>query len=147
MKFLLMPKQPTWWIWFAIATLLAFGFAGYASGYVAAMMLSVVQAVWFIRKHRSLKPYPVQIRVAYAACLLVYGIPALNWMIWIPMLGTFALVLFGYCLMARLLSLLPWNRVETPSPGLLRYTFLTPPIPGNARHGLPSHGCADSFAH
>lgn len=146
MNFLLMPKQPTWWVWLATATFLALGLGGYPSGYLAANTLSVAQVVWFIRKHRSLKPYPVQIRVAYSACLLVCLTPVLNWMFWIPMLGTFALVLFGYCLMARLLSLLPWNRTEALSSGLLRYTFLTPPMPGNARHGLPSSGCADSFA-
>jgi len=41
--------------------------------------------------------------------------------------GTFALVLFGYCLMARILSLLPGNRTEPVSLDLILRTFLTPP--------------------
>jgi hypothetical protein len=147
MKLLLMPKEPTWWIWLATVALLALGLAGYALGFIAAIAVSVAQAVWFLAKHGSMKPYPVQIRVAYAACLLAYLIPGFNWLFWAPTLGTVALLLFGYCLMARLLSLMPWNRQEAMSAVLLRRTFLTPPIPGNARHGLPAGGCADSFAH
>lgn len=146
MKLLLMPKEPTWWIWLATVLSLGLGLAGFASGFVGACALSVAQAAWFLVKHRSLKPYPVQIRVAYAACLIAYLVPGFNWMFWIPVIGTMALLLFGYCLMARLLSLMPWNRQEAMNLALLRHTFLTPPIPGNVRHGLPTGGCPDPFA-
>ena len=43
----------------------------------------------------------------------------------VPVVGTFALVIFGYCLTARVLSLLPWNRAEPITIDLLRRTFLS----------------------
>ena len=86
--------------------------------------------------------FPVQIRLAYTGLLIICQISALGWLYWVPAVGTFALVLFGYCLMARILSLLPGNRTEPMSLDLLRRTFLTPPAPGNIHHGLPANGCA-----
>jgi hypothetical protein len=38
-----------------------------------------------------------------------------------------ALLAFGYCLMARTLSLLPWNRDERMTLDLVRRTFLNAP--------------------
>jgi len=142
LKLWLMPKEPTWWVWLVIAMLLAVGLAGFEPAYAAAIALSGAQTVWMLARHRAWSPYPVQIRAAYTACLFVYLLPGLNWMFWIPMLGTFALVLFGYCLMARLLSLMPWNRAEPFSLTLVKRALLTPPMPGRAEHGLPaSAGC------
>jgi hypothetical protein len=147
MKLLLMPKEPTWWVWLVTATLLVFGLAGWPAGFVAAIALSATQSAWFGWKHRGPRPYPVQIRVAYTGLLVLGLVPGLRWLYWLPAVGTVALLLFGYCLMARLLSLLPWNRTEKLSFGAVRKVLFTPPMPGNARHGLPSGGCADQFAH
>jgi hypothetical protein len=146
MKLLLMPKEPTWWVWLVTALLLACGLAWHPAGFVAAIALSAAQSAWFAWKLRDLWAYPVQIRVAYTGLLLLCLTPLLRWLYWLPTVGTAALLLFGYCLMARMLSLMPWNRVANLSPTLLRQTFFTPPIPGNARHGLPASGCADHFA-
>ena len=38
-------------------------------------------------------------------------------MFWAAMLGAMARVVFGYCLMARMLSLMPWNRAGTAHDG------------------------------
>jgi hypothetical protein len=53
-----------------------------------------------------------------------------HWLFWLPVIGTWATVIFGYCLMARLVSLLPWNRQEEITPALLRRTFLSAPTRG-----------------
>jgi hypothetical protein len=66
--------------------------------------------------------------------------PFLRWLYWLPCVGTFALILFEYCLLARVLALMPWNRTAGITPALLWKTFFTPPIMGNAAHGLPA-GC------
>ena len=39
-----------------------------------------------------------------------------------------ALLVFGYCLMARTVSLLPWNRAEPLTLDLLRRTFFSAPV-------------------
>jgi Na+/pantothenate symporter len=44
-----------------------------------------------------------------AILLLALWTP-MNWLFWVPAIGTLAQVLFGYCLLARCLSLLSRNR-------------------------------------
>jgi hypothetical protein len=141
MKFFLMPKEPTWWIWLVTAALLAVGLAAWAGFFIAALALSAGQCVFFLRTQRALTPYAVQIRLAYTTLLAVCFVPVLRWLYWLPTLGTFALVLFGYCLVARVLSLAPWNRREPLTVSLLQRTFCAAPIVGRADHGLPVSGC------
>lgn len=136
-----MPKEITWWVWLATALLLVVGLTGHPVGFVAAILLSVMQSGFFRAKHRSWMPYAVQIRMAYTALLVVSLLPPLRWLYWLPTVGTFALLFFGYCLMARVLSLMPWNRVEPINAQLLLRTFLAPPVIGRADHGLPPSGC------
>jgi hypothetical protein len=141
MRLMLMPRETSWWIWLATATLLAAGLAGAEIAFVGAILLSAAQTGSHLRQHHSLRPYPVQIRVAYTALLILCYLPIMRWLYWLPCVGTFALVLVGYCLLARVLSLMPWNRTEPITPALLWRTFFTPPIAGSAAHGLPATGC------
>jgi membrane protein implicated in regulation of membrane protease activity len=66
-----MPKEPSWWVWLATATLLAVGLAGHTAAFVAAIGLSGVQSFVFLARHRSWVPYPMQIRVAYTLLLVM----------------------------------------------------------------------------
>jgi membrane protein implicated in regulation of membrane protease activity len=50
---------------------------------------------------------------------------------WILLAGTAASVLVDYCLMARMLSLLPWNRRAPLTWHLVVRTFLRPPVRGS----------------
>lgn len=117
----------TWWIWFITASLLLLGLIVSPSYLLAAIVLSVAQTLYFIARESSLSSFPVQLRIAYVLLLLVSYLPPLRLLFWIPTVGTFALVFFGYCLMARFLSLLPWNRSEPLSPKLLWRTFFRAP--------------------
>ncbi len=56
---------------------------------------------------------------------------------WVPLAGAVARVLFGYCMMARMISLLPWNRSAPFSVALLGKTFFSAPTRGNILHGQP----------
>ncbi|MFQ5937571.1 MAG: hypothetical protein ACE5LB_14305 [Acidiferrobacterales bacterium] len=84
---------------------------------------------------RSLSAFSVQLRIAYLGLLVLALWPPLQIVYWIQLIGTSAMVLFDYCLLARVLSLLPWNPVELVSLGLLRRTFLSPPFKGNVLRG------------
>ncbi len=141
----LMPREFTWWVWLATAVLLVIGLAGYPAAFLAAIGLTVAQTLLFIVRERSFRPSPVQTRLAYAALLVICFVPSLRWLYWLPTIGTFALVLYGYCLMARFLSLLPWNRTEKITLSLLRHTFLSPPALGKASQGLAQAGCPGGF--
>jgi hypothetical protein len=140
-RLFLMPRSLSWWIWAITALCLAAGLMGFSSGYYAAIAISASQTGVFHFREGSLFAFPVQIRLAYTGLLIVCQVPSLGWLYWVPAVGTFALVLFGYCLMARVLSLLPGNRTEPMSLDLIQRTFLTPPVVGNVHHGLPAAGC------
>jgi hypothetical protein len=89
--------------------------------------LSIAQSVLFFARERAFKAFPVQLRLAYTLLLIICFFPPIRWLFWLPAVGTFALVIFGYCLTARMLSLLPWNRTEPITADLLRRTFLSRP--------------------
>jgi hypothetical protein len=113
---------------------------GYSSGFYAAIGISLIQTVTYSYNEKSALAFPVQVRFAYTGLLILCQVPGLGWLYWVPTVGTLVLVLFGYCLMARILSLLPLNRTEPMSLDLVRRTFLTPPALGNVHHGLPAAG-------
>jgi hypothetical protein len=137
MKLHLMPEEPTWWVWLATALLLFVGFLGIPGAFVSAILLSIVQSAIVLGLRRSLKPYPVQIRLAYTLFMIVSFVPVFRWFYWALGLGAMALVIFGYCIMARFLSLMPWNRRQPFTMRLLARTFLSAPVMGRADHGLP----------
>ena len=140
-RLVLMPRSLSWWVWAITGVCLAAGLMGYSSGFYAAILISVIQTVVYDLKQTSALTFPVQIRFAYTILLILCQVPSLGWLYWVPTVGTFALVLFGYCLMGRILSLLPENRTEPMSLDLILRTFLTPPALGNVHHGFPAGNC------
>jgi hypothetical protein len=74
--------------------------------------------------------------LAYLLVLLALLPPPLHRLYWLPVFGTWALVLFGYCATSRTLSLMPWNRTQPFSLELLKRTFLSAPVRGSILKGL-----------
>lgn len=131
-------RQSSWWYWAVTAVLLIAGQAGWFAAFHLAIALSAVQVVHFRLREGSFTAFPVQVRVAYAGILVLASWGPMNWLFWVPAIGTPAQVLFGYCTLARCLSLLPWNRRQPLSWPLLWRTFSAPPVEGNILQGLPS---------
>lgn len=131
-------KEPSWWYWLITAGLLTAGLAGSQIGFVVAMGLTVFQLMHFSIRERSITTFPIQVRFWYLLLLIVAFPEPLQLIYWIPAIGTWAQVIFGYCAMARCVSLLPWNRNERFSLGLLKRTFFSAPVRGNIMQGLPS---------
>ena len=131
-------KELSWWYWAVTAVLLICGLAGRFEAFYFAAALSGVQVVHFRLRERHFMAFPVQVRIAYTALLLLALWEPMNWLFWVPAIGTPAQVLFGYCTLARCLSLLPWNRREPLSRRLVWRTFISPPIKGNILQGLPT---------
>lgn len=135
--FMINYKELSWWYWLLTACLLSAGVAGYPTGFLLAIGLTVLQLAHFAMRERSLTAFPVQVRSGYLMFLLV-ALPEPMWILyWVPVVGTWVQLIFGYCSMARCVSLLPWNRDERFSAGLLKKTFLSRPVRGNILHGLP----------
>jgi len=132
----------TWWAWSVTAVLLTIGVLGFPFAFLAAGGVTGLQAIlMWIREGRFLA-FPVQLRVAYGILLAICGIPSMRWLYWVPTVGTYALLIFGYCLMARVLSLLPWNRSEVLSFDLLLRTFTSRPSLARVAANKESAGCA-----
>lgn len=114
-----------WWYWFLTAGLLGAGLSGWPAGIDLAMALCVVQIVHVAGITRDVASFPVQVRVAYLAMLTAGSWEPLHWIHWMQLAGTTARIVIGYCLLARTLSLAPWNRRHPWSFTLLRRTFLS----------------------
>jgi hypothetical protein len=102
-------KQVNWWYWFATACVLAAGFAGYQIGFVLAIALSVVQFVHFLVRERNLAAFTVQVRSVVLLYMVAAFFDPTKILFGIAVAGTWARSIFGYCLMARTVSLFPWN--------------------------------------
>jgi hypothetical protein len=133
---MLLYREVSWRLWLATAVLLTVGLAGRSEAFWLAAALSAVQIVAFRMREGRFTAFPVQVRIAYTALLLV--LPFMRWLFWIPAIGAWAQVLLGYCALARCLSLLPWNGREPLSWSLMRRTFLSRPVKGNVLQGLPA---------
>ncbi len=131
-------KEISWWYWAITSLLLVAGLAGHFEAFQLATALSAVQIVHFRLREGNFAAFPVQVRIAYTLLLAVSLWEPLRWLFWVPAIGTPAQVLFGYCTLARCLSLLPWNRREPFTWNLVWRTFTAPPVRGNILQGLPA---------
>jgi len=114
-----------WWYWFLTIGLLGAGLLGWTAGIVLAMALCAVQIAHVLWLTRDLTAFPVQVRIAYVAMLIGGLWEPLQWIHWMQLAGTSARVLGGYCLLARTLSLAPWNRWQPLSLALIKRTYLS----------------------
>jgi hypothetical protein len=116
-----------WRYWSVLAGLLIADRAGWPAALPLAIGLSAAQLAHFGCRTRSFTAFPVQVRSAYLAILLIAAWPPANWLLWVPAVGTPVQVLFGYCALARMLSLAPWNRRQPLSWSLVWRTFTARP--------------------
>lgn len=138
--FMINYKDLSWWYWLFTACFLTAGVAGHQIGFFLAIGLTVFQLLHFAIREQSISAFPVQVRFWYLMLLLLALPEPLRVVYWLPTVGTWAQLIFGYCAMARCVSLLPWNRSERFSVGLLIKTFISRPVRGNIMQGLPPVG-------
>ncbi len=134
--FMLEYKSIGWWYWLVTAILLTYGVFGNPIGFMLAIGLTIFQLVHFLFREKSVSTFPVQVRFWYLVLLLIAWIEPLRWIYWIPCIGTWAQIIFGYCAMARIVSLLPWNQGEPFSLKLLLKTFFSRPVRGSVKQGF-----------
>ena len=135
--FMLEYRAISWWYWLVTVGFLTAGVSGWPTGFLLAIGLTVFQLIHFSIRERSITAFPVQGRIGYLLLLLGALPEKLQLIYWIPTIGTWAQVLFGYCTMERMVSLLPWNRKGAFSFALVKQTFFSAPVRGNILQGLP----------
>jgi hypothetical protein len=118
-------RELAWWYWLVIACLLTAAMAGHPIAYGIAVGTAALQILHFAFRERNIAAFPVQVRIAYLAMLIAGLWEPLQWIHWLQLAGTTARVLIGYCLLARTLSLAPWNRWQPLSFALIKRTFLS----------------------
>src|SRR5271170_418081 len=116
-----------WWAWMLTTVLLVAGLSGYNSALAGATAVTAVHGLIVLVRDRSPVANSVQLRAAYVLLLLIGYLPSTRWLYWLLAAGTFALIVFGYCFLTRVLSLLPWNSREAYSLDRLRRTFFSAP--------------------
>jgi hypothetical protein len=134
---LILYRELSWWYWVVTVVLLIVGLAGRFGAFYLATALSAVQVGHFRLREGSFVAFAVQARTVYAGMLVLALWGPMNWLFWVPAVGTLAQVLFGYCMLARCLSLLPWNRREALSWRSVWRTFSAPPVKGSIMQGMP----------
>lgn len=127
--------------WQLTALLLTAHLAGWSWGLPCVLALNAIQALHFVLWYRHLQNLEVQVRLLYLA-LLVLGasVPGLHWILVLQTAGLAVRLSVEYCLAARLLVLMPWNRNVPLNAGLVRRVFLTPPGPSQIQDRLGLSG-------
>ena len=129
--------------YWAVTTILLAGMVTGCSYCLPAVIgLNIIQVIHFIYREKSLQAFPVQVRVAYLGLLFLAQAPFMFWIFWWQLIGTAAMVLFQYCFLARVMSLMPWNKNEPYSMELVKRTFFSAPVSGNILQGLPAESAA-----
>jgi len=102
-----------------------------------ALVICAAQVAIAYGCHRHWRALAVQVRLVFLL-LFVAGssTPALAWLHALQLVGVNALLIADYCLLARLLTLLPWNRRVPLTPALVRAVLTLPPGPGSLAERL-----------
>lgn len=136
--FMLDYKDYGWWYWLASCVSLWLAVSGVGGAYEIALLIGAAQLVHFLLAERSATAFSVQIRTGYLSVLLLALPEGYQWILWVPALGTLARVVTGYCIMARMLMLVPFNRSQPLTGLFIKTAFLAKPVRGNILHGLPA---------
>jgi hypothetical protein len=100
-----------WRYWLLTEVALGATLAGGNAGLTMAIALTTLAGIHLGLRSRSMVALPVQV-------------------------GTAVVLVFDYCVLARLLSLLPWNRRAPLTRARLLATFLSPPVRGSVAAAL-----------
>lgn len=124
-------KTLIWSLWFVTWLGLVIGlFDQVFFQYV--VIFSALHAVLFLILFQfNIRPFPVQVRIAYFAWVAVGTyVPYMVVFMYITFVGLATNLFLGYCPLARMVYLLPWNRNEKFSLNLLRRVVFSPPASG-----------------
>jgi hypothetical protein len=127
--------------WQVTALLLTAYLAGWPWGLACVLALNAIQCLHFLIWHRSLRVMEVQVRLLYFV-LLVLGAsaPRVHPLLAFLLAGLTVRLSLDYCLAARLLVLMPWNRDEPLNAAYIGHVLLMPPGPGSIHRRLSPGG-------
>ena len=124
-------KGLIWGLWFITWSGLIAG-TRYPVFFEYVVVFSALHALLFLALFRfRIRPFPVQVRVGYLAWVGIGTyVPYMTVLMYITLAGLSTNLFLGYCPLARMMYLLPWNRDEEFSLNLLRRVFFSAPTAG-----------------
>ena len=124
-------RKIVWVIWFITWVGLLAGFFN-REYYEYVVFFSAAHAVFvLVLLQLRAAAFPAQVRIAYFLWVAVGTyVPYMTILMYITTIGLATNLFAGYCPLARMLYLLPWNRKEPFSLALVMTVFLTPPVAG-----------------
>ena len=120
-----------WWYMLGTYALL---WAGILYGNVwagAAIAFCFVQAGHFGMEDKNFFSLTCQVRYATAGIFALGLWEPMAWILWVPAVGIAARLTVNYCLLARLVALLPWNRKEPLTRALVKARIFSAPVRGS----------------
>jgi len=117
--------------WQLTTLLLVAHLAGWDGALPLAVLLNIAQVNHFVILRGSLTTFDVQVRIAYLALLTLGEIEVFGFMPALLLISLVVRLLTDYCILARTLALLPWNRGVPLSWPLVRWLALSPPAAGS----------------
>lgn len=126
-----MNRNTIWIYWLATDICLGIGLLLNPALLYASMLLVVVHCIHFYFKSPHIASFPMQVRLVYLGLLVMGRLPYCSWINWVQLLGTTASLTVDYCPLARLLSLMPWNRSQPLSWQYFRKAIFSMPANGS----------------
>lgn len=124
-------RTTEWHYWLLTDVLLLGAILGCSWSLGLLALLTVVHCLHFLARERSLLAFPMQVRLVYAGLLALGVAGPLAFIHWIQLAGTTAMVVAGYCPLARILALMPWNRGAPLDRTRLVRILFGPPVQGS----------------
>jgi hypothetical protein len=126
-----MNERTIYTYWLASALSIAVGLLIWPPALFLAMAVTSVHSLHFLLHPPRIGAFPMQVRIGFLGLLVLGQAPYFGWVNWIQLAGTTALLTVGYCPLARVLSLMPWNRTHPMSWKLFVTAIFPPPVEGS----------------
>lgn len=124
-------KNLIWYLWLATWISLLLGLFKQSFNEFVVLFSALQACLFLVLFNVGITAFPVQVRIAYVIWVTVGTyVPSMNVLLYITIIGLATNLFMGYCPLARMLYLLPWNRKERFSFDLVRRVFCTPPVEG-----------------
>lgn len=120
-----------WWYWLAVTGLLVTGLLHWSPALALVHLFCAARTVHLAYRERSLNAFAVQVNVVFLVLVLATNLLVPAFFAGLALTCALLRVTFGYCLIARLLALLPVNRNAPLSLALVRRTLFAPPTAGS----------------
>jgi hypothetical protein len=117
--------------WLITALFIAAGLLLWPPVLYLAMAATLVHSLHFLAHEPKITSFPMQVRSGFLGLLILGQAPYFGWVNWIQLAGITPLLTIGYCPLARILSLMPWNRTRPMSRRLFAKAIFSPPVAGS----------------